>query len=100
LKLSLLRMHRGSVGSGNSLYHPHEDASLGAVALGLDGDEADEGFQGAVGASDRVASDFAVARESVETLEGAGENFIKLFSSSRIWGRGVNYLMSVSWLTG
>lgn len=73
LKLRLLRVHRSSVRAGHRLDHPHENARLGAVALGLNGDETDEDLEGAVSSRDGVAGDLAVARERVEALEGADE---------------------------
>lgn len=73
LELRLLRVHRGSVGPGHRLHHPHEDACLRAVALRLHSDQADEDLEGSVRSRDGVAGDLAVARERVETLEGADE---------------------------
>ena len=73
LELSLLRMHRGRVRAGNRFDDSHQNASLRAVALSLDGDEADEGFEGPVGSRDCVAGDLAVAGYGVETLECADE---------------------------
>lgn len=58
---------------GDGLDDAHEDAGLGAVALGLDGHEGDEGVDGAAYAGHARAGPLAEGRQGVEALERVDE---------------------------